>query len=297
MRLSLDRSLRASLLWLAAVWIALCATSPLAHAEQLIPTLQARVTDLAGMLTPAQRDALERRLADFEQRTTDQLVILIMPTTQPETIEQYSIRVAEQWKLGQKGRDNGVLILVAMEDRTLRIEVGYGLEGDLTDLHSSRIIREIIGPRFQKGDYYGGLDAGLNAIMARLEGGAAIEAPATEDASSLRSVEGRLPFLFVMSLIVGRILQAIFSSLFSAALSGAIVGAVTYFLTGSLVAAILFGLFAAFLGLVSWGGQRGGFAGRSGHGWGRWPDGGGFGGGGFRGGGGGFGGGGASGRW
>lgn len=288
-----------------AVWLALCAPAFLsnAHAELPIPALQARVTDQVALLKPEQREALERRLADFERRTTNQIAILIVPTTQPETIEQYSIRVAEQWKLGQKGRDNGVLILVAKNDRTLRIEVGYGLEGDLTDLHSSRIIREVIGPLFQQSDFHGGLDAGLNAIMARLEGGAATQAASdTNDVAALRGLEAKLPILFFLALIIGRILKSIFNSLFSGMLGGAIVGVVAYFLTGSFMTAIIFGLLAAFLGLVYWGGgQRSGYAGRRGHGWGRGPGGGGFGGGGFgggfRGGGGGFGGGGASGRW
>ncbi|MEW5757224.1 MAG: TPM domain-containing protein [Pseudomonadota bacterium] len=290
----MSKSSRLFLPWLAAAWLALCAALPYARAEQPVPPLQARVTDLSGLLTPAQRVTFERRLADFEQRTTHQLAILIVPTTQPESIEQYSIRVVEQWKLGQKGRDNGVLLLVAKDDRELRIEVGYGLEGDLTDLYSSRIIRDVIVPRFKQGDYYGGLDAGLNAIMSRLEGGVTEEAvlPQQEE-SPLRNLEGNLPGIFVMALIVGRILQSIFSGLFSGLLSGAIVGAATYFLTGSLIAAIIFGLLAAFLGLIPSGGHRG-YAGRGGHGWG---GGGGFGGGGFRGGGGGFGGGGASGRW
>lgn len=297
MRSAVSIPSRSILPWLAAAWLAWCAALPFARAELPVPPLQARVTDLAALLTPEQRDAMERRLADFEQRTTHQLAILIVPTTQPETIEQYSIRVVEQWKLGQKGRDNGVLLLVAKDDRELRIEVGYGLEGDLTDLHSSRIIRDVIVPQFQRGDYYGGLDAGLNAIMSRLEGGVADEA-APQEESALRSLEGNLPGLFFMTLVVGRLLQSIFSGLFSGLLSGAVVGAATYFITGSLTAAIIFGLLGAFLGLVPWGGRRGGFANRSGHGWGDWSSGGGgLGGGGFRGGGGGFGGGGASGRW
>ncbi|HET6492660.1 MAG TPA: TPM domain-containing protein, partial [Burkholderiales bacterium] len=116
------------------------------HAEVAIPPLTARVTDLTGTLSAAQRTALEERLAAFEAKKGSQVAVLLVPTTQPETIEQYAIRVAEQWKLGRKGVDDGVLLLVAMQDRTVRIEVGYGLEGALPDATAKRIVEEYIVP-------------------------------------------------------------------------------------------------------------------------------------------------------
>src|SRR5574338_44028 len=131
-------------------------------AEVPVPALKARVTDLTGTLSAAQRTALEERLAAFEARKGSQIAVLLVPTTQPETIEQYGIRVAEQWKLGRKGVDDGVLLLVAMKDRAVRIEVGYGLEGVLPDAPANRIIDEYIVPRFKQGDFAGGISAGVD---------------------------------------------------------------------------------------------------------------------------------------
>lgn len=131
--------------------------------EQPVPPLAARVTDATGTLTDAQRATLEQSLKDFETRKGSQVAVLIVPTTQPETIEQYSIRVVEQWKLGRANVDDGVLLIVAKNDRTLRIEVGYGLEGVLTDATSHRIIDEVIVPSFLRGDFYGGISAGVGS--------------------------------------------------------------------------------------------------------------------------------------
>ncbi|WP_257982661.1 TPM domain-containing protein, partial [Burkholderia pseudomallei] len=126
------------------------------RAEQPVPPLAARVTDETGTLTAAERATLEQSLKDFETRKGSQIAVLIVPTTQPETIEQYSIRVAEQWKLGRANVDDGALLIIAKNDRALRIEVGYGLEGVLTDATSRRIIDEPNVPSFRRGDFYGG---------------------------------------------------------------------------------------------------------------------------------------------
>jgi uncharacterized protein len=135
------------------------------RAEVPIPSLTARVTDETGTLTNEQRSDLEQTLKDFEARRGMQISVLIVPTTQPETIEQYSMRVVEQWKLGRQKVDDGALLIVAKNDRSLRIEVGYGLEGALNDATSGRIIREVIVPRFRQGDFYGGIAAGVDSII------------------------------------------------------------------------------------------------------------------------------------
>lgn len=140
-----------------------------AGAEVAVPPLTARVTDLAGLLTPAQRTSLEARLQAFEQAKGSQIAVLIVPTTQPETVEQYALRVAETWKLGRKGVDDGALLLVAKDDRTLRIEVGYGLEGVLNDATSKRITSEIIVPAFKQGRFYEGIDAGVERMIRVIE--------------------------------------------------------------------------------------------------------------------------------
>ncbi|MBN9117448.1 MAG: TPM domain-containing protein, partial [Pandoraea sp.] len=132
-----------------------------ASAEVGIPPLTARVTDLTGTLTREQTAALEQKLQAFEAAKGSQIGVLMVPTTQSEDIAQYSIRVVEQWKLGRKGTDDGVLLIVAKDDRRVRIEVGYGLEGVLTDAISNRIINEDIVPRFQQADFYGGVTAGV----------------------------------------------------------------------------------------------------------------------------------------
>ncbi|GAA5784966.1 TPM domain-containing protein [Chitiniphilus shinanonensis] len=160
---------------LALLW--LCALLPVAHAEVAVPPPGQRVLDLTHTLTPAQRDALVERLRRLEHNTGSQLAVLLVSTTQPETIEQYGIRVAEAWKLGRKGVDDGVLLLVAKDDRKVRIEVGYGLEGALTDAATGRIVRDQIVPAFRSNDYAGGIAAGV-AQLAHLIDGEPLPAPA-----------------------------------------------------------------------------------------------------------------------
>lgn len=130
-----------------------------------VPPLKSRVTDLASLLSTSQRVKLEEQLYLFERKTSNQIAVLIIPSLEGESLEEYSIRVAEEWKLGQAERENGVLLLIALNDRQMRIEVGYGLEGALTDLISSQIIRNELAPRFRNGKYYEGIQAAINSIM------------------------------------------------------------------------------------------------------------------------------------
>jgi uncharacterized protein len=279
---------------------------PGAHAEPLVavPGLKARVTDLAGTLTPDQAAALEAKLAAFEQAKGSQVAVLIVPTTRPEEIEQYGIRVGEDWKLGRKGVDDGAILLVAREDRKVRIEVGYGLEGVLPDATANRIIDEDIVPKFRAGDYYGGIDAGVDRMLRVIEGEALPE-PAQRAARGSGGLGNLLPFLLIFALVGGSVLRRLFGRVVGALATGGLVGIVTWLIISVIGLSVFAGVVAFVFSLASgMGGGSGGngwYSGRHGRG-GGFPGGfggGGFGGGGggFGGGGGGFGGGGASGSW
>jgi len=293
--------------WVAWLMLAMASTA-MAQQVQPIPPV-ARVTDITGTLTAAQQSELEQKLAAFEQRKGSQIALLIVPTTQPEVIEQYSIRVVEAWKLGREKQDDGALLLVALQDRTLRIEVGYGLEGALSDAISSRIINDTIKPMFRQGNIYGGVSAGLQQIMQVVDG----EPLPPPDRSWRRPadrISGALPVLIFGVIFVGGVLRMVLGRTLGAMATGGVTGAMVWGFSKLLPIAIGAGVVAMlvslFLGLATsgrgigrrgppWGGWGGGgFGGMGGGGFGR---GGGFGGGGFGGGGGGFGGGGASGRW
>lgn len=272
-----------------------------AVAQLAVPTLTAPVTDLTQTLSSQEIAALERRVRDFEAAKGSQIAILLVPTTQPETIEQYSIRVVEAWQLGRKGVDDGVLILVAKDDRTVRIEVGYGFEGALPDALAKRITDQVIVPRFRQGDFYGGLTAAVERIIAVLEG-EELPAPTRRAPAADSGLEGLLPLLFMAVIVGSSVLRRVFGSFGGAAVTGGIAGIAAWLFTGTLAVAIGIALVGFFLGLfggMGGGGRgwsnRGGWGG--GFGGGSWRGGGGFGGGGWSGGGGGFGGGGASGRW
>jgi len=272
----------------------------LAWAQAAVPPLTARVTDLTGTLTREQQAGLERMLQTFEARKGSQLAVLMVPSTAPEAIEQYALRVAEQWKIGRKKVDDGAIMVVAKDDRALRIEVGYGLEGALNDATANRIIRELIVPRFREGDFYGGINAGLDRMM-RVIDGEPLPAPAKSAPGAQGQTFQMLPVLLILALVAGSILRAVLGRFLGAAATGGAVGFVAWILAGAMAMALLAGVVAFLFTLMGGGGRRlGGFPGMyGGGGFGRgggWG-GGGFGGGGFRGGGGGFGGGGASGRW
>jgi uncharacterized protein len=267
----------------------------LAWAQAAVPPLTARVTDLTGTLTREQQAGLERMLQEFEARKGSQLAMLMVPTTAPEAIEQYALRVAEQWKIGRKKVDDGAILVVAKDDRALRIEVGYGLEGALNDATANRIIRELIVPRFREGDFYGGINAGLDRMM-RVIDGEPLPAPAKSAAGAQGETFQMLPVLLILALVAGSILRALLGRFLGAAATGGAVGFVAWILAGAMAMALLAGAVAFFFTLMGGGARRlGGLPGM--YGGGGFGRGGGFGGGGFRGGGGGFGGGGASGRW
>jgi uncharacterized protein len=290
----------------AAAFVVLAFLAGLALGQDLVPVprLKSHVTDLTGTLSRDQSDRLEQKLTAFEARKGSQLAVLIVPTARPETIEQYSIRVVDQWKLGRKKVDDGALLLVAKDDRELRIEVGYGLEGVLPDAIAKRIVSDVITPQFRAGNFYGGIDAGVDAMIKVIDG-EALPPPEKHWRASERNVDNGLSSLFVIGmigvLVVGRILRAIVGRLPAALLVGGGLGFAAFAVISSLLAAIVVGIIAFVLtlltGVSGLGGPRigGGWGGGGFGGGGGWSSGGG--GGGFGGGGGGFGGGGASGRW
>ncbi len=283
--------------WLAVLWL-LCLTALGVAAQELVavPALKGRVTDLTGTLTAQQSASLEQSLKAFEDRKGTQLAVLVVPTTRPEPIETFALRVAEQWKLGRRKVDDGVLLLVAKGDRTVRIEVGYGVEGALNDVTAARIIAEVITPRFRVGDSYGGLAAGVDQIIRVLDG-ENLPPPARNGSNARdRGIGQAWPVIFIVALVMGGLARQTLGRLPGAAVVGGVLGALAWFSVGTLAVAAAAGLtgFAVTLLGVGMGGH-GGFHGHGGHRHGGF--GGGHGGGGFSGGGGGFGGGGASGRW
>jgi len=260
-----------------------------AQAEDVaVPLLEHRVTDLTGSLSPDQQAALESKLAQFEQQKGSQIAVLLVPTTKPEEIEQYSIRVVDAWKIGRKQVDDGVLVLVAKDDRKLRIEVGYGLEGAIPDLYTKRIIAEVIAPYFKQGDIYGGLNAGTDSIISLISG-ESLPSPAQSASGDESQIEHMLPLLLFGGLIAGGLLRAIFGRFLGGAATGGLIGAAVWILGGGLLFALVLAFIAFILTMSGAVNALGGMVGGSR----------GFGGGsgGFSGGGGGFGGGGASGDW
>lgn len=275
----------------------LCFAVLTASADVAVPSLQARVTDLTGTLSAARVAELEQQLAAFEAKKGAQVAVLMVPTVQPETIEQYAVRAFEKWKLGRKGVDDGVLLVIAREDRKLRIEVGYGLEGVLTDAAAKRIISDDIVPRFRQGDFSGGVAAGVTRIMAVVDG-EALPMPAA--ASGNYSETGGLPFapewliaVFVLFSVINHGLRAVLGRLGAAGVMAAVTGFIFWLAISSVVVSLFVAVAAFVIGLGSGtrttlGGGYGGSGGGS-----SWSSGGG----GFSGGGGSSGGGGASGSW
>ena len=257
-----------------------------------VPQLTARINDQTNTLNTEQKDTLDRSLRNIEAKKGSQIAVLIVPGTAPETIEQYALRVAEQWKLGRKKVDDGAILVIAKNDRTLRIEVGYGLEGALNDAICKRIISETMTPRFKQGDFYGGISAGVDQIIRVVEG-EALPAARQDTIGDIKEFQQFVPLIFVLALALGGVLRAVLGRLPGALAAGAVVGVIAWFVVGALsialgagVIALLFTLLSGSMGMRAFGAAgigRGGFGGN--------------GGGGFSGGGGSFGGGGASGRW
>jgi len=292
--------------WLWVVFAVGVVVTPPATAID-VPPLKSRVNDLAGLIQPSTEQQLESALAQLEESDSTQVVVLTIPSLEGEVLEEFSVRVVEQWLIGQKGIDNGVLLLVSKSDRKIRIEVGYGLEGKLTDLTAGRIIRNIMVPQFKMGQFDQGIINGVSAIVAVVRG--EFKAPISPQRnrgrrSSSPGVLGMIALVLFLNMI-GRVKRSVGAA--AGGILAPIAGAV-FFKTGVLATLLLIpagaiaGLIIGVLGgPLSFGhstyrggrGDGGGFGGFGGGGFG----GGGFGGGGFSGGGGGFGGGGASGGW
>ena len=302
------------LVLLLGAWLALAGW---AQGVLPVPELTARVIDQTGTLDPIQRQGLEDKLAAFEQKTGSQMVFLIVPTTQPEDIAAYAQRVGDAWKIGRREVGDGLLLVVAKNDRRVRIEVAKALEGAVPDLAASRIIEEAVTPRFRAGDYAGGLHGAADRLIARItgEGLPAPQQPSVRQAGSSGFDFFDLAiFLFFLVPIAGAVLRGLLGRKLGTLVTGGGVGLIALLVTSSIVVAVIAGVVALLLSLMSGGGGGpfgggGALGGRRhrgyggpvflpGGGWGGGHRGGGFGGGGFSSGGGGnFGGGGASGGW
>jgi uncharacterized protein len=287
----------------ASCWLALLAVIGLAQGVLPVPALTGHVIDTTATLSVAQLQALETKLTAFEGSSGAQVVVLMVPTTQPEDLASYANRVGNAWKIGRKEVGDGLLLLVAKNDRKLRIEVAKTLEGAIPDLAASNIINDAITPRFKQGDFAGGVDAGVEQIMALVKG-EALPAPRTRTTQQAEDFDWQELLIFaVFALpIAGAVARSIFGTKLGALVTGTGVGVLAWFISASLliagvagVAALLFTLVSHF-GASSLGGGLGGIGSFGGGGFrsgGRSSSGGGF----SSGGGGNFGGGGASGGW
>lgn len=292
-------------LWTAWLGMVLALAAPLATVLAqdglvAIPPLQTRITDTTSTLNASRVQALTARLAQLEQETGAQIAVLMIPSTGSEAIEQYAVRAFESWKLGRQKVDDGILVVVAKDDRALRIEVGYGLEGVVTDAQAARIIRDQIGPRFAQGDFDGGVQAGVDSLVALVQGEALPPPTARTGASGgeggisagwlLGGAAVLLSFPIWISALVAGLVGLVVTGSIPLALMAAVGGTVLS-LIGKVIGLGRGQASSSIFSSVLRGGA-GGFAGRGGL-----RGGGGFGGGGFGGGGGRSGGGGASGRW
>jgi uncharacterized protein len=279
-----------------------------ALADVAVPPLTGRVVDQTATLSSGDIAALTQTLKDLEARKGSQVAVLIVPTTEPETIEQFSIRVAEAWKIGRKKIDDGALLVVAKNDRHLRIEVGYGLEGALTDVTTKRIIDEDITPKFKAGDFAGGISAGIDRMIRVIDGEPlpAPEPPHWRGTSTFDPTDLLNPFLIIPVLLFGGLMRSMLGRLLGSAVAGGLVTLIAWYLIGSLLAALLAGVIASVFVMFSDsitapapGGRSRGGGWSGGSGGGSWSGGGGSSSdsGGFSGSGGSFGGGGASGSW
>lgn len=282
-------------------WALLLVLTP-AQAQQAVPPLSAHVMDSSGTLTAAQTQALESKLSDFEHQRGTQMVLLLVPTTQPEDITSYANRVANSWKIGRREVGDGVLLVVAKNDRKVRIEVAKTLEGAIPDLAAKRVIDQAITPRFKQGDYAGGLDGGIEQLM-KLVAGEALPTPRAEPVSTSGDFDwmNLAVFAFIAVPLLGSVTRRLLGPKLGALATGGAVGVIALLITASLllaslaaVAALLFTLFSNLSRHTRSAGWHGGSQGGSwGSGSGSSDSGGGF----SSGGGGDFGGGGASGDW
>ena len=228
--------------------------SQAAFADVAVPPLVGRVVDTTGTLSASDVAAQSQRLLDFQKRKGSQIAVLIVPTTAPETIEQYSLRAAETWKIGRKKIDDGALLVIAKNDHRLRIEVGYGLEGALTDVTARRIIDEVIVPRFKAGDFTGGIAAGLTRMIGVVDG-ERLPAPKPEASHGpepdWNALSSFLPFALFGALFVGSFLRALFGTLAGSVVSGGVVAVIAWLVVGSLIAAVALGGLAFLIVLIA----------------------------------------------
>ncbi|QPF90529.1 TPM domain-containing protein [Bradyrhizobium commune] len=291
------RAVKAFLFALTLIWAFAAA------ADVAVPQLTGRVVDRTGTLSGSDVAALSQKLSDFETRKGSQIAVLIVPTTDPETIEQFSIRVAEAWKVGRKKIDDGAILVVAKNDRHLRIEVGYGLEGALTDVTSRRIIDEVITPKFREGDFAGGISAGVDRMMRVIDGEPLPVPSRSVNFGNLGDIGPILPVTLFASLIIGGFLRALLGRLLGSVATGSLIGILALMFLGSAAVALIAGVIGFLLAFIadlfpqSTGSSRGG-SWSSGSSGGSWSSGSSSSdSGSFSGGGGSFGGGGASGSW
>ena len=269
-----------------------------------LPDLKSRVTDKTGTLSSGEINSLNRKLTSFEESKGSQVIVVLIPTTGEETIEQYTIRLAEAWKIGREGVDDGVIMLFAMDDRKMRIEVGYGLEGALTDALSKRIISNVITPEFRSGHFYKGIDSGVDVVLSAVSGEELPPAAVKQETASNDGGSGRfMVVLFVFGIIGLAVLKAILQKSMGKSKAVGVVSVIVFILgwifMGIFLSIFITAVVSIFMAVPSGGGRGGrGGGGMYWGGGGGFSGGGGFGGGGgFSGGGGGFGGGGASGGW
>ena len=241
------KAARASFVALLLCWAFTAFVQASAFAQVAVPALTGRVVDQTGTLSSGDIDSLTQKLADFEKRKGSQIAVLIVPTTQPEEIEQFSIRVAEAWKIGRKKIDDGAILLVAKDDRRLRIEVGYGLEGALTDVTSKRIIDEIITPKFRSGDFAGGISDGVDRIISVVDG-EPLPPPAQHTQSDSSSNTNWFaffnptnPFVLVGVFFLGHAMRTLLGRFAGSAVAGGIVGLLAWYFIGSLIFAAIAG--------------------------------------------------------
>ena len=284
----------------AAVLALALGASLMAVALNPVPALTGHVIDQTGTLTAEQLATLEQTLVIFEARKGSQLAVLMVASLAPEAIEPYALRVAELWKLGRKKVDDGAILVIAKDDRAMRIEVGYGLEGSLNDATSKRIISDTILPRFKQQDFYGGISAGVGQIIGVIDG-ESLPAQRNKPSASIGNIQQYAPILFILTIVFGGVLRASIGKVPGALVTGGVVAVAAWFIVGALSVALTAGVIGLFVTLLGGGMGGHGLGGYYGGGTGgRRHGGGGFGGsgGGFSGGGGGgFGGGGATGSW
>ncbi|MGL3106629.1 TPM domain-containing protein [Bradyrhizobium sp. BR 1432] len=222
-----------------------------ASADVAVPELTGRVVDQTGTLSGGDIAALSQKLRDFENRKGSQVAVLIVPTTQPETIEQFSIRVADAWKIGRRKVDDGAILIVAKNDRHLRIEVGYGLEGALTDVTSRRIIDEVITPKFRAGDFSGGIADGVDRMIRVIDGE---PLPVPSPTVSFGHLDDLAPVFIVTlfaSIGIGGFFRAMLGRLLGSLATGGIIAALTWLILGSLALAIGLGVLGFIIGFIA----------------------------------------------